>query len=214
MFSDEAGCFTFARGPNISRYFIIGTVTTSDLKAAEALRELRRELIWSDGYDLGEFFHATSDKQNVRDRVFAEIVKHDFRIQATICEKSKAQPQVKKSRSRFYQYPWFYHMKHGITPRLTRGDELHVTAASIGSKKEKDTFCGAVEDAVGQMVKKGAWRVDFRPSQADEYLQVADYATWAIQRKWEKGDTRSYDQIKDRITYEYNLWERGTTHYY
>ena len=115
MFSDEAGCFTFARGPNISRYFIIGTVTTSDLKAAEALRELRRELIWSDGYDLGEFFHATSDKQNVRDRVFAEIVKHDFRIQATICEKSKAQPQVKKSRSRFYQYPWFYHMKHGIT---------------------------------------------------------------------------------------------------
>jgi hypothetical protein len=45
-------------------------------------------------------------------------------------------------------------------------------------------------------------------------LQVADYCAWAIMRKWERGDTRSYDMIKDRVTYEYDVWEKGTDHHY
>ena len=54
------------------------------------------------------------------------------------------------------------------------------------------------------------------PSHADPCLQVADYCAWAIQRRWESGkqDIRSYDLIKDRITYEYDLFEKGTDHYY
>jgi len=45
-------------------------------------------------------------------------------------------------------------------------------------------------------------------------LQIADYCTWAIQRKWERTDAKSYNIIKDRITYEYDLWGHGTKHYY
>ncbi len=58
------------------------------------------------------------------------------------------------------------------------------------------------------------WATDFWPSGADPCLQVADYCAWAIQRKWEKGDARSYDLIKDRITYEYDLWKKGEIHHY
>lgn len=213
LFADEAGCFTFARGPNISRYFILCTVTMGSVDIAVALQTLRRKLIW-DGAELGDYFHATEDKQAVRDAVFDCILQYNFQVQATICEKCKAQPQVRESKQRFYKYSWFYHFKHGIGRHIPDDTKLLVTAASLGTKKEKLTFTGALDDVMRQTVKHGRFAVDFRPSIADANLQVADYCAWAIQRKWERGDTKSYDLIQNRITYEYDLWERGSTSYY
>ncbi len=89
VFADEAGCFTFSRAPNISRYFILCTITTADCTLSEALNQLRRKLVWGQ-FPLDDYFHCTSDKQAVRDEVFSELLKHDFKIQATILEKSKA----------------------------------------------------------------------------------------------------------------------------
>ncbi|MFN7101396.1 MAG: hypothetical protein ACK4N1_02135 [Pseudorhizobium sp.] len=107
LFADEAGCFTFNREPNVSRYFILCTVTTSSLSAGEALGKLRRQLIW-EGKDVRDFFHATVEKREVRDPVYQSLLDHKFMIQATICEKAKAQPQVRSDRARFYS-------THGFT---------------------------------------------------------------------------------------------------
>lgn len=213
LFSDEAGCFTFNRDPNVSKYFIICSVTTKGRELATALARLRHELI-REGIPVGDCFHATSDSQAVRDRVYAELLKHDFKFQATICEKSKAQPQVTVSKARFYKYPWFYHFKHGIAPGLKSDDRLVVTAASIGTKKERETHTNALKDVVKQSAPNLDWIVDFRPAQSDNLLQVADYCAWAVQRKWERNDARTLDLIKDRLSYQYELWRRGTDHYY
>jgi hypothetical protein len=213
LFADEAGCFTFNREPNVSRFFMLCTVTTAELDAAQALSELRRELIW-EGAEVGDFFHATVEKQAVRDRVFATMLKHDFEVQVTVCEKSKAQPQVRRDKARFYQYAWFYHFRFGIAPYIPRDTKLLVTAASLGSKKEKLSFTKCLADVMGQTVTQGRWAVDFRPSATDYWLQIADYCAWAIQRRWERNDERSYDMIKDRITYQYDLWKKGSTHHY
>lgn len=117
LFSDEAGCFTFNRNPNVSKYFIICTVTLSDLSVAAELVKLRRALIWEKA-PIGDYFHATVDKQEIRDRVFESILKHNVRIQATICEKAKAQPHLTTSKAKFYKYPWFYTLRHGIAPHI------------------------------------------------------------------------------------------------
>ncbi len=213
LFSDEAGDFTFNRNNNVSRYFIICTVTTDTLDLAEALTRLRHDLL-REGAPLGDCFHATTDAQEVRDRVFATMLQHDFRFQFTACEKSKAQPQVRVSRERFYKYPWFYHFKYAIAPHLQEGDTLVVTAASIGTKKERATYTGALRDVVKQSAPNVGWMVDFRPALADPMLQVADYCAWAVQRAWERRDPRSLNLIHDRLSYSYDLWRRGTKHYY
>lgn len=213
IFADEAGDFAFARGPNISRYFVVCTVTTHSCAAANALIELRRELAW-EGYKLGEYFHATKDSQQIRDRVFNVICQQDFEIQATIMEKSKAQPQVRASNHRFYQYGWHYHFKHGMGKYIANASEFLITAASIGTKKGQTVFTDAVNDVVRQTIRRKQWRTAFWPAATDACLQLADYCTWAIQRKWERQDERSYALIKDRISYEYDLWSRGTIHYY
>jgi hypothetical protein len=51
-------------------------------------------------------------QQATRDAVFAILGKHEFRIDATILEKSNAQPQTRTSEATFYRYAWFYHFKH------------------------------------------------------------------------------------------------------
>jgi hypothetical protein len=55
----------------------------ADYVIATDLLQLGRELAWA-GIELGDFFHATEDKQAVREAVFSGLVKRDFTIQAMI----------------------------------------------------------------------------------------------------------------------------------
>lgn len=213
IFADESGCFNFSRGHNISRYYIICTITMDSCEVGNALLELRRELAWKKA-PLGDYFHATTDSQAIRDAVYSVICRYDFKIQATIMEKSKAIPNVRVTKHRFYQYGWFYHFKNSVAKVLNEYDELLITTASIGTKKGQAVFTNAVNDVVQQHLPRERWATSFCPNAADPCLQVADYCSWAIQRKWEKDDSRSYDIIKDRITYEYDLWKSGTKHHY
>ncbi len=213
LFSDEAGDFTFNREPNVSRYFIICTALTSGHELGNALALLRHDLV-REGVEVGDCFHATKDSQQVRDRVFAVLAKSDLTFQATICEKTKAQPQTRTSKARFYKYPWFYHFKHGVAPRLNADDRLLLTTASIGTRKERESYLSALKDTVRQSASHLEWAVDFRPAMSDPNLQAADYCAWAIQRKWERNDNRSLDLIRSKLTYEYELWKYGTVHHY
>lgn len=88
-----------------------------------------------------------------------------------------------------------------------------VTAATLGTKKERISFLDAIEDVMRQTVP-GRYVTHFCPAATDPCVQVADYCAWAIQRKWELNDPRSYELIQDRITYEYDLWAHGDEHYY
>jgi hypothetical protein len=216
VFADEAGDFEFSRKNNVSRYFIVCAICIDDCEIGHELLRLRRDLMW-DGVGIDSYFHATKDTQFVRDKVFALISKFDFQIYAQILEKSKAQPQTRESIHRFYKYAWLYLFRHSM-PKIVRKyeDQLMVTAASIGVKKGQAEFSDAVQDVLKQTqrVDAGSWRTAFCSSASDPCLQVADYCTWAIQRKWERKDSRSYDLIKGKIKYEYDTWSRGSTHYY
>ncbi len=213
VFADEAGCFTFNRNQNVSKYFILCTITLKDCSIANQLLELRRTLAW-EGHELGDYFHASTDAQLVRDRVYQTILAHSFTVQATIMEKSKAQPQVVESKPRFYQYAYFYHFKYGVSPIIRANTEALVTTASLGTKKEKKAFKDCIADVMRQTCGRVNYRTDFMPSQAEPCLQVVDYCAWAIQRRWERNDERSYQLIRDRVSYEFDTWERGRTHYY
>lgn len=212
VFADEAGDFEFSRKANVSRYFILCTVTMRSCHIANELLDLRRKLAWEKA-ELGDYFHAATDKQAVRDAVFNTICGHDFHIQATVMEKSKAQPQVRAARPVFYQYGWYYHFRHSVAKLAKPSPQMMVTAASIGTKKEQASFSSAVDNVMRQTAQS-AWRTDFCPAAADPCVQVADYCAWALQRKWERNDSRSYTLIADRIVYEYDLWKKGATHYY
>jgi hypothetical protein len=213
VFADEAGTFDFRRGPNISQHFIVCTVVLPSCEAANDLLALRRELGWNQA-PLRDYFHAARDAQSVRDAVFDLIRQHDFTVQATVMEKCKAKPEIRPDEARFYKHGWYNHFKWGMPRVLAGATEVHVTAASVGTKKKQMTFTDAIRDVLKQTEGKRKVRFNVWPCGTDPCLQLADYCTWAIQRKWELGDTRSFDLIKDRITYEFPLFRKGTKDYY
>jgi hypothetical protein len=212
LFADEAGNFDFSRRQGATRYFILGTVTTPDTSVGSDLVELRRDLAWQ-GVGLETTFHATEDKQVVRDAVFSLLQGANFRADFTVFEKSKTVPH-RQNQDGFYKLAWFEHMKH-VGPRVARRrDELLVIASSIGTKKKRRTTRLAIEDVVDQVAICQRWEVAFWPCESDPCLQLADYCTWAVQRKWEHGDDRSYKLIAPKITTEFDYFQWGTDHYY
>lgn len=214
IYADEAGDFEFAKKHNVSKYYIICTAVLEDPTYGHQLLDLRRDLIWK-GESLLDYFHASEDKQSVRDAVFDLIRSAPISVGATILEKSKAQPQIRPDKVRFYKHAWYFHLS-GVAPKVaTPGDEILFTTASIGTKKEQATFTAAVNDVVQQRVYRATeYKTHFCPSMADPCLQIVDYCTWAIQRKWERGDDRSYKIISHLINHEYETWAAGKVHYY
>ncbi len=213
IYADESGDFKFSNHHRVSRYFILTTVLIDDHNIELAMLDLRRELVWN-GTKLPREFHATEDSQLVRDKVFEVLNRYDFRIDATVLNKRKAYPGIRNSEEQFYRYACFYHMKY-VAPRVaSTDDELLVIAASIGTRRKLDDFRAAVEGVLKLTSPTQAVQIDAWPAAVDPCLQVADYCCWAIQRKWERGDCRSYDLIKDKIRSEYDLFARGTRSYY
>jgi hypothetical protein len=212
MFADEAGNFDFSVGQGASRYFVLCTVSADSCDVGDDLLRLRRQLGWR-GLHLDKVFHATEDPQAIRDEVFDLLKRSDFRVDATILEKRKAQPHLQSERA-LYKMAWYLHFKY-VAPRVARRDDrLFVVAASLGTKKKRSAFHQAVDDVVHQVSPCRSHRVAFWSMESDPCLQVADYCTWAIQRKWERDDSRSYDLIRDKIRSEKDIWRSGHTHYY
>ena len=213
VFADEAGCFTFKRQSGASNYFLLCTLSTDDCTLAHELLDIRRHLAVAGDAERDKL-HATADLQATRDKVFGVLAKHEFRVDATILEKCKAQPHTRTSEPTFYQYAWYYHLKH-VAPILLRdADKLLITAAALGSKKTRAAFKQAVNNTMQQITPREKWEVSFMDSSKDPLLWAADYCAWAIQRKWERGDTQSHALIATKIVTEYDLWTSGqTTHY-
>lgn len=218
IFADEAGCFTFKRrkagrkdGP--SDYFILTTVTASTWTISDDLLHIRRNLCLN-GEPERDKLHATSDLQEVRNEVFAVLAKQPFRIDATILKKSKAQPQTRVTEDRFYKTAWYYHLKH-VGPKIAKHvDKMLITAAALGTRKTRAAFKEAVNETVQQTLPRAQWEVAFHESCKDPLLWVADYCSWAIQKRWEQNDDRSHALIRDKIKTEYDLFAPGLEEFY
>lgn len=213
VFADESGNFDFRRQPGASKFFILCTVTMQDCSLGNDLLSLRRELAFK-GIGPQRYFHASEDQQVVRNEVFALLSGSQLRVDATILEKSKAQPQVRASEVTFYKYAWFLHFKY-VSPQIAHAsDRLLIVAASLGTKQKRKGLHLAIDDVAFQVNRTLKYATAFWPAETDPCLQIADYCTWAIQRKWESNDVRSYSLISSHLRSEYDIWHIGTTHYY
>ncbi len=213
-FADEFGNFDFSLNQGASQYFGLTTVTFFDDQQARAdLEELRFELAWDEISHPGPF-RASTDRQSIRNRVFETLQPHDFRVDATILEKRKAQPQLRTTEERFYGYAWYCHMERIARQIAGASDDLLVVAASIGAKSKGKGFHYGVRNVMERFAPSHVTVTVQWPASVDVGLQIADHCSWAIQRKWERGDERSYILIKDRIETEVDIFRGEKKLYY
>jgi len=217
LFSDESGDLQFRASSQVSTYFAVGTLLIEEDELARLRSEmarLRDELAWSN-HGLDSCFHATEDSYVVRDHVFGLLSGFDFRVDVTLLQKNKAQPQTRHDEPTFFKYAWYFHLKY-IAPQIFRpDDEVLIVAAELGTKKARKAFRAAIEDVMRQCLHFRVKRtLAFWRDETDFALMAVDYCLWAVFRKWERGDDSAYKRIADKVRTEYDLWGAGNATYY
>lgn len=213
VFADESGNFDFSREAGASKYFLVGTVTMLDLTLEQRLLDLRRELAWRK-LPISSGFHASEDRQAVRDAVFGALQGANFRYDVTVLEKCRTVPHLRDDDARFLKTAWFLHFQY-VAPKIAApDDELFVIAAAIGgNKKAQSGIRAGIEDVVQQPTVCSNWGVGSWPASSDPGLQAVDYCTWAVARKWERDDERSYRLIANKINTEFPVFANGEVWY-
>ncbi|MEA2582120.1 MAG: hypothetical protein QOF33_205 [Thermomicrobiales bacterium] len=204
LFVDEAGHLDFSlKG---SRYFILASVAVDDCSVGDALLESRRELVWQ-GTELTDAFHATTEKQAVRDEVYRLLGQHDFRVDATVFEKPKAMPHLQKDDT-FYELAWYLHMKH-VAPRVAKqGDDLMVAGASAAAARNRHRGCRQ-PDSTG-----GDCSVDLLAGGKRSVPTGGGLLLLGNSAHVEQGDPRSYALIASKIRTEFDVFRFGNVRYY
>ena len=192
---------------------MLTTVALSSHAIVADLLDLRRELAW-EGVELPQGFHATNNKRDTRARVFNILSKHDFRVDATILDKRKTEPAIRRTNSSFYGFVWYSHLKHTARDIVLPQSELLITASAIGIKQTKAYFSSAVQAVNREVMPNVIIKAAMWPAATDICLQVADYCSWAVQRKWERDDSQAYAIIKDKMGSENDIFGSRTTFYY
>lgn len=212
VFLDEGGNFDFS--PTGTRYFTLTSVTMMrPFVIHEPWDSYRHELL-EYGKDV-EYFHCADDNRFFRDRLFGILNNHieHLRIDSLIVEKAKTGPALRED-SRFYPKMLGYLLRH-VFERLEGCDEIIVITDSIPHQKKRNAIEQGIKHLLKEMLPLGMrYRVLHQASRAHFGLQIADYCNWAIYRKWDKGETNYYDQIKTGIRSEFEIFKSGNRIYY
>jgi hypothetical protein len=192
---DEGGNLDFS--PSGTRCFTVSSVAcVRPFGWRSRLAELKYELI-EGGMNI-ECFHASEDKQVVRDRVFAIISDElrSFRVDSLIVEKQKTGMMLQPV-ERFYPMMLGYLLRHVINSiRAGAYSEVIVLTDALPLERKRNAVEKAIKETLaGMLPATMRYRALRHASKSNLELQVADYCNWAVFRKWERGDLRPYSVV-------------------
>jgi hypothetical protein len=210
MFLDESGEYTYhAKSP---RYLVyVGVATDFPTLFTLDLADLKYRLL-RQGQCI-EYFHASEDEQAVRDAVFRVITSSDkFAIHSIIVRKNRVNASLRK----FGVYSIAYRTM--LKYLVGRGgvQRLHIIVDTPPDKKQQTALKETLKAKADQVLRsKGiVYTIDHHRSSSHALLQVADYCAWAIQKKWQSSDARSYDLIRNKSANEFDIYASGDMDYY
>lgn len=195
LYADETGNLDYnaAVGSGGSQFFGFGSAVFDRDHGTELWGGMRLRAELSSftrsirGIDLRSGFHAVNDKHAIRHQVFAEISTQAPRFDFTFLRKSRAYPYVqRKGEMYLYKYAFYRHLSRVARLVATPSDTLYVIVARLGTAARQKQAQAALEDVCAQTgldVRLCVWSAE-----TSWGLQVADYGSWAYQRKLEQAD--------------------------
>jgi len=199
-----------------TKYFTLTALSKSrPFEAYKFLCDLKYDLVESSTEI--EYFHASEDRQAVRDQVFSIIRAHldQTRIDSLVVEKSKTHPSL-QSEERFYA-----EMIGHLVPYVVKGYDLSsfnrvvVFTDNIPVQRKRKAVEKALKKVLAHKLPEGlAYNIFHHASKSNFDLQIVDYCNWAVYRKWERADLRSYEVIKEAVKSEFDIFRVGTQNFY
>jgi hypothetical protein len=171
----------------------------------------------------GFYFHACKDSDDVRS-VFLRYLR-DLRCEAEIVIARKIPSLFAKKHHGKDDEFYADVLSHLIKNRLKQPRRIVLNIAERGSSTRARVLDDALAKASGRAGKRWA-SVDLKAQVVfnvqtplrEPLLAVPDYLGWAVQRVFEKGQTRYYDYLRERIRLVVDLYDSekyaGNKNYY
>jgi hypothetical protein len=175
----------------------------------------------------GYFFHAKDDLPEVKKLFFDFIKTLKFSFEAVVARKSVQRFTTRHKDREEYFYADL--LSHLLKNKLQKGERMVLNIAEKGTSTKNNNLTLALEKAKERFIKKLnrssadvvlegnkiRKRSDVQASIVfnetnplrEPLLNVADYMCWAIQRVFEKGETRYYDFIKEKVSLVVDLYD-------
>jgi len=215
VFIDVSGNYDFSPAGTMS--IVITSTVCSDINPGVLeLYAVKHEVI-DQGIDI-EYFHAAEDRQPVRDRIFNVISGlKNIRIDSIIVEKSKVDPSLRPL-NKLYPTMVEYLLQYPFDPRgidVTRFDKVLIFMDRESARpREKEALTKAVKLSLARHSRGVPYALSMHSSASHPYLQIVDYCSWAVYVKWERGELRPFNQIKNLVKSEFLTYQNKKAKWY
>lgn len=211
LFIDESGNFDFSDSGTTN--FVMACVAVlAPLESAGKLNSLKYELL-SEGYDISSF-HATEDRQFVRDRVFPLIDGlRNVRAHVIYGDKHFAAPSLHSAENLHALFGKAI-MKFALLDfSKNKYHQIVVVFDQSLTKKKQGAFMAAVKAELKSLGKP--FRIYFHQMKTDANGQIADYICWARYVVLERNENRPWDSIQQTLKpASFNIFRHEHTRYY
>lgn len=211
VFIDESGNFDFTeRGT--SHFVMASVMTNSPIESASQLSALKYQLM-AEGIDISDF-HASEDRQVIRDRVFPLIDSlWNIRAHVIFGDKHLLAPSL-HSPSGIYGLFGKAIIKYALSSYSAESfSQVVIVFDQALSKKNQGAFMAAVKPDLKSLKKP--FRIYFHQMKTDANGQIADYICWAKYVAIERNETRPWLSISNHLNpTDFNIFRNGHTRYY
>ena len=198
LYIDESGDLGFSK--KSSKWFLFTLVVTNEPRKLEKIiKRIRKTLKKKHKHEFSEL-HAYHADGVTRTRVLKSLAETDIFVVTTILNKKKVHVDLQNQKNYLYNYTANIILDR-LTNRKLINKEQHISLVvdrKDTKKNLRDNFISYITDAMHKRGHKN-FKMSLIASQEGKELQAVDFISWAIFRKYEKGDYEFYEIIKDKI---------------
>jgi len=201
IFLDESGDLGFK--PASSNWFLFTIVLTNDHKKIErVIKNIRKGL--KKKFKLKELhaYHADAITKHRMLKKLSEL--EDLKVMCIILNKKKVYVDLQNQKNYLYNYTANILLDRLHNKNLIKTDEpisLYIDQKDT-SKFIRENFEKYLKDNLVKRGNSGKIEIRIKPSHTEKCLQAVDFVSWAIFRKYERGDYEYYEDIKNKIVEE------------
>ena len=198
IFLDESGDMGF--GKKSSKWFLFTLAVVNDERSLQRVVKKVWRTIHRKHKHVGEL-HASHEKDITKTRmlqILAEL--EDLKIMTIILNKKKVHLDLQEQKNYLYNYT-----ANIVLDRLinTKVIDLNQNIFLIVDRKDtkknlRENFISYITKAMHKRGHKN-FKMSLKSSHDEKSLQAVDFMSWAIFRKYERGDFEFYEIIKNKI---------------
>lgn len=209
IFLDESGDLGFNLKKQNSKYFIITTLFAVDKRPIEkAVKKIHKNLRKKVKRLSGGILHSVKENPATRKRLLRLLANQACSIMVIYLNKAKVYTKLQNEKHVLYNYVTNILLDRIMTKKLL---DISKEITMIAAKREtnrflNDNFKTYLQKQIGSKHKTSI-KIEVKMPSEEKSLQAVDFASWAIFRKYERGDPLYYNLIKKIILEENSLFK-------